>query len=62
MIGMLSIVLLEYVRRYLELPLTSVSYVSMIPLVVGLVVGVVFLGKIAALYGKKKNQSSLVFC
>ncbi len=55
MIGMLSIVLLEYVRRYLLLPLTSVSYVLMIPLVVGLVVGVVFLGKIAALYGKRKS-------
>lgn len=33
MVGMLSIIILEYVHRYLLLPLTSVSYILMIPLI-----------------------------
>lgn len=52
--GLLSVVLLEYVRRYLELPLTSVTYVLMLPLVAGLLVGVSILGKIENIYGRRK--------
>lgn len=54
MIGLLSVVLLEYVRRYLSLPLTSVTYVLMGPLIGGLVVGVLILGKIEEKFGIKK--------
>jgi MFS family permease len=51
MIGFLSIVLLEYVRQYLFLPLTSVSYVFILPLLCGLGVGVLVLKKIEKKYG-----------
>lgn len=54
MIGLLSVVFLEYVRRYLLLPLTSITYVLMAPLVVGLILGVIVLGKIENTYGRKK--------
>lgn len=53
-IGLLSVLLLEYVRRYLLLPLTSITYVLMVPLVTGLILGVVILGKIESIYGRKK--------
>lgn len=52
--GLLSVVLLEYVRRYLELPLTSVTYVLMVPLVAGLIIGVSILGKIDDIFGKRR--------
>ncbi len=62
MVGTLSIVLLEYVRRYLELPLTSISYILMVPLVIGLILGVVLLGRIERVYGFRKSIFvSLVF-
>lgn len=62
MVGILSVVLLEYVRRYLELPLTSVSYVLMGPLVAGLILGVVLLGKIEKKYGHRKPIfASIIF-
>mgnify|MGYP001588834320 FL=1 len=53
-VGLLSVLLLEYVRRYLALPLTSITYVLMLPLVAGLVIGVSVLGKIEHMYGRKK--------
>ncbi|HSX40693.1 MAG TPA: MFS transporter [Candidatus Saccharimonadales bacterium] len=53
--GMLSVVLLEYVRRYLELPLTSVSYVLMLPLIAGLVAGTAFLGNVERKFGHRKS-------
>ncbi len=58
-VGMMSILLLEYVRRYLELPLTSVSYVLIGPLVIGLIAGVSVLSKIERFYG---HRSILLAC
>lgn len=46
-VGILSVLLLEYVRRYLNLPLSSISYVLMGPLILGLLAGVLSLSKIA---------------
>lgn len=61
-IGVLSVVFLEYVRRYLELPLTSISYILMGPLVVGLILGVIFLGKIDKIYGFRKSILASLVC
>lgn len=54
-VGTLSVLLLEYVSRYLNLPLTSVSYILMGPLVLGLLVGVVLLSKIQKAHGLAKS-------
>lgn len=54
MVGLLSVVLLEYVRRFLFLPLTSITYVLMGPLVIGLVIGVAFLGRVEVSLGRRK--------
>ncbi len=54
-IGILSVVFLEYVRRFLHLPLTAVSGVLMIPLVLGLIFGVAILKKIHKKYGYKQS-------
>lgn len=54
-VGIMSILLLEYVRRYLQLPLTSVSYVLIGPLVLGIIAGVFTLSKIEKLYGHFKS-------
>lgn len=43
-IGLLAILFIEYVRKYLELPTTSASYFLVLPLIVGLGVGVSILG------------------
>jgi len=51
-IGSLSILLLEYVARYLTLPLPSISYVLMLPLIVGLIFGVILLPRIEKRYGR----------
>lgn len=61
-VGVLSVVFLEYVRRYLELPLTSITYVLMGPLVLGLILGVVFLGKIDRIYGYRKSILASLVC
>jgi MFS family permease len=50
-VGILSVVFLEYVRRFLQLPLTSVSVVLILPLVFGLVFGLTMLKKIQEKYG-----------
>jgi MFS family permease len=50
-VGILSVVFLEYVRRFLQLPLTSVSVVLMLPLFFGLVFGLTMLKKIQRKYG-----------
>jgi len=59
-IGILSVVFLEYVRRFLQLPLTAISTVLMIPLVVGLAFGVVMLPRIQAKYGYRQSISKAV--
>lgn len=46
-VGVLSVVLLEYVRRYLALPLSSISYILMGPLILGLLAGILSLSVIA---------------
>lgn len=61
MIGLLSVVLLEYVRRYLGLPLTSVTYFLMGPLVLGLVVGVLILEKIEETLGRQRAILTSLF-
>jgi len=50
-IGILSVVFLEYVRRFLQLPLTSVTVVLILPLVFGLIFGLTMLKKIQKKYG-----------
>ena len=55
MVGVLSVVLLEYVRRFLTLPLTSITYVLMGPLVVGLVIGIALLGRVEVNLGRRKS-------
>lgn len=50
-VGILSVVFLEYVSRFLYLPLTSVSIVLMTPLVFGLLAGVAMLSKIQGKFG-----------
>lgn len=54
-VGMMSILLLEYVRRYLSLPITSVSYVLISPLVMGLITGVIGLPRIERYFGQIKS-------
>lgn len=55
MVGLLSIMLLEYIRRYVQLPLTSVSYILMGPLVLGLVIGILFLSRVEIIYGARRS-------
>jgi len=55
MVGLLSIMLLEYIRRYVHLPLTSITYVLMGPLVLGLIIGTMLLVKIEKLYGARRS-------
>ncbi len=55
MIGLLSVMFLEYVRRYLLFPLTSITYVLMGPLILGLVIGVVVLGRVESDLGRRKS-------
>lgn len=50
-VGILSVVFLEYVRRFLQLPLTSISVVLILPLVFGLIFGLTMLRKIQEKYG-----------
>ncbi len=57
-IGILSVLLLEYVRRYLNLPLSSISYVLMGPLILGLIAGVALLPKLAK---KGEQYESILF-
>lgn len=52
-VGVLSVALLEYVRRYLHLPLTSASLILMLPLIIGLIVGALFLGEVEKKYGRR---------
>lgn len=54
-VGVLSVIFLEYVRRFLQLPHTSVSTVLMMPLVFGLVSGVAMLSKIQKRYGYRRS-------
>ena len=50
-VGILNVVFLEYVRRFLNLPLTSVTVVLILPLVFGLIFGLTMLKKIHGKYG-----------
>jgi len=59
-VGILSVVFLEYVRRFLQLPLTSVSVVLILPLVFGLLFGLTMLKKIQEKYGYRISISRAV--
>ncbi len=59
-VGILSVVFLEYVRRFLNLPLTSVSVVLILPLVFGLIFGLTMLKKIQKKYGYRISISRAV--
>lgn len=52
-VGILSVTLFEYVNRYLRLPLTSVSVVLIIPLITGLIIGIMFLSRIEKRFGHR---------
>lgn len=52
-VGILSVALLEYIRRYLNLPLTSASLILIIPLIVGLLFGGLMLKKVEKKYGRR---------
>lgn len=52
-VGVVSIAFLEYVRRFLHMPLTSVSLILIAPLIVGLIVGVLLLSQIERKYGRR---------
>lgn len=54
-VGTMSILFLEFVSRYLKLEITSVSYVLMGPLVVGLILGVSLLSRIEKILGHIKS-------
>ncbi len=54
-IGILSVVLLEYVNRYLRLPLTSITYYLIFPLIVGLVFGTTLLKKVHEKVGIRRS-------
>lgn len=56
-IGLLAILFIDYVKRYLLLPATSTSYFLIIPLVVGLIIGVSAMGKLQ----KRWPPGSLIF-
>jgi len=60
-VGMMSILLLEYVRLYLNLPLTSVSYVLIGPLVLGLIFGIFAISKVDRLLGHIKSIIAACF-
>jgi len=55
MVGLLSIILLEYIRRYVQLPLTSITYILMGPLVIGLIIGILFLSRVEIIYGARRS-------
>ena len=59
-LGILSVVFLEYVRRFLNLPLTSVGVVLMLPLIFGLIFGLTMLKKIQEKYGYRISISRAV--
>ena len=52
-VAVLSVALLEYIRRYLHLPLTSASLILIMPLIAGLLVGGLVLGEVEKKYGRK---------
>lgn len=54
--GVLSVTVLAYVSRYLHLSLTSVTYIFLIPLMFGLVAGVLSLPFIRKMYGYRKTM------
>ncbi len=60
-VGAMSILLLEFVSRYLRLEITSVSYVLMGPLVVGLILGVSLLSRIEKIMGHIKSIFAACF-
>lgn len=52
-VGVVSVAFLEYVRRFLHMPLTSVSLILIAPLIVGLIVGMLLLSQIERKYGRR---------
>lgn len=61
-IGILSVVLLEYVGQYLLLPLTSITYYLILPLIVGLVIGVLFLKTVEHNIGIRRSIALACGC
>lgn len=60
-VGILSVAFLEYVRRFLHMPLTSVSLILISPLIIGLIVGVLMLAQIEKKYGRRLSIYSSCF-
>ncbi len=54
-IGMLAIIFLDYVKKYLNLPETATSYFLVLPLILGLGVGVAMLGKLEQWFSKGRQ-------
>ncbi len=54
-VGILSVVLLEYVNKYLKLPLTSITYYLILPLISGLVIGMMLLQKVHKGFGTRRS-------
>lgn len=52
-VAVLTVALLEYIDRYLHLPLTSASLILITPLIIGLLVGGLILGEIEKKYGRR---------
>src|SRR6185437_4331037 len=51
-IGMLAIIFLDFVNEYLKLPTTATSYFLVLPLILGLGIGVSVMGKIEKLISR----------
>ena len=54
-IGMLAIIFLDYVKKYLNLPETATSYFLVLPLIIGLGSGVTLLGRLEQQFSKGKQ-------
>jgi MFS family permease len=61
-VGILSVVLLEYVRQYLLLPLTFITYYLIFPLVFGLFLGMIFLRTIERRLGIRRSVALACAC
>jgi len=53
MVGVMSVLLIEYVRRYLQLPLETISYILIGPLIIGLIIGISILSTLERKYGNR---------
>lgn len=60
-IGMLTVVLLEYVRRYLHLPLISINSILIFPFIIGVIIGAFLLKGIGKRYGYRNSVIGACF-